>query len=305
MIRRQRLNKVLTLATNKNDREYLGDIQQQEEYEKMLEGYIRKKFKTEYTDFNVNINREKQQSQQKQFHARKQERFNFFPFTEGESVEQKRAEQKKLLNKELRERSRQIDKMPGLLSDARKTRDKSNGRMQLKSDDFSPANTSRINALFSPPESAPNGNKTFYQGNEKDIVNAFNKSYPKFLEPHKHYPYRRLKDTHVEKVMQDAVKRVEDQVKDIEDRRLKQSTEFQKKFEEMLRTAETHNFIRQKDAKTLQEYQVSQIQEKEKLNNFYHNEERNHKDAYYGPKEKGIVVVMPSLDNHLTNCFRV
>lgn len=34
---------------------------------------------------------------------------------------------------------------------------------------------------------------------------AFYADYPIFLKPHKHYPYRRMKDGHVEDVMNDAL----------------------------------------------------------------------------------------------------
>jgi hypothetical protein len=37
--------------------------------------------------------------------------------------------------------------------------------------------------------------------------------YPKFLMPHKHYPYRRLNDKHVENVMNNALNRYEDDIK--------------------------------------------------------------------------------------------
>jgi hypothetical protein len=64
-------------------------------------------------------------------------------------------------------------------------------------------------------------NQTFsHRINEKnDFVNAvsvngkvpvkYMSQYPIFLKPNKHHPYRRLNDTHVETVMQEALQRYE------------------------------------------------------------------------------------------------
>jgi hypothetical protein len=44
--------------------------------------------------------------------------------------------------------------------------------------------------------------------------------YPMFLKPNKHYPYRRLNDTHVENTMKDALNRYEGKLIDLENERL-------------------------------------------------------------------------------------
>jgi len=40
----------------------------------------------------------------------------------------------------------------------------------------------------------------------------YTSAYPVFMKPAKPHAYRRTNDTHVEKVMQDAIKRVENQI---------------------------------------------------------------------------------------------
>lgn len=45
-------------------------------------------------------------------------------------------------------------------------------------------------------------------------------AYPEFFKPAKHHPYRRLNDTHVEKTMQSALKRVESDIKNKENEKI-------------------------------------------------------------------------------------
>lgn len=120
----------------------------------------------------------------------------------------------------------------------------------------------------------------------KEAPESFKSAYPKFMEPHKHYPYRRLNDTHVEKVMQDAVRRIDEDLKNQEQRRINQSKEFQDRFDMMLKQAESSNLMKMKDAMSLKEYHMLQMQEKSKINSFYNSEDKKPQDIYYGPSEK-------------------
>lgn len=65
------LNKTQAGQNKKHDRDYLDDIQQQENYEREIDGYIRSKFKKEYTDFNVHVSKEKNKEKQDEFNSRK------------------------------------------------------------------------------------------------------------------------------------------------------------------------------------------------------------------------------------------
>lgn len=190
---------------------YLSDIKQQEMVDRLHSLDNKQQFKKDYTDYNIDISKEKHKLQTQQLDERKNEKFSFFPFNEGERVEKQRAEQKSILNRELRERSRQIN-MPQLLSENGQMRDKSaQNRLFVNSNEFIPQNSVEFDYVSTPLGSAAYGSPN--RGNKPDLPDSFKKTYPRFLEPHKHYPYRRLKDDHIEKVMQDAVKRVEDDLK--------------------------------------------------------------------------------------------
>jgi hypothetical protein len=188
LARERNRNKMQSLLSTTHDQEYLEDTLALHNYEKLMEKQVKNRFKRDYTDFNVQISKNKHRQKQQAFDARKQEKFEFFPFNEGETVERNRAEQKKVLNQELRERSRQVENMPKLLSGKIQPRDLSTKKPRFQSETASPM------GQHEPPPS-------------------FTTGYPRFLEPHKHYPYRRLNDTHIEKVMQEAVKRVEEKGK--------------------------------------------------------------------------------------------
>lgn len=142
---------------------------------------------------------------------RKNENFSFFPFNEGEKVEKQRAEQKIVLNAEMRERSRQLSMTKPMSSYVNPNRSTEISNFMAKTNSFMPINSGdfevRSVALNSTGFVSPQN------GSQREPPDSFKKTYPKFLEPHKHYPYRRLKDDHVEKVMQDAIKRVEDDLK--------------------------------------------------------------------------------------------
>jgi hypothetical protein len=56
--------------------------------------------------------------------------------------------------------------------------------------------------------------------------------YPTFLKPNKHYPYRRLNDTHVESVMQTALERYETELVGIEKERASDANRFRSQLED-------------------------------------------------------------------------
>lgn len=211
------------------------------------------------------------------------EKFSFFPFNEGETVERKRAEQKVILNQEMRERSRQIAQMPAVLSGS-KTRENSLKNREGNSEQMSPG-VQTMNMFYSPLAS-PGAASHQLSADRNQVPESFKNVYPKFMEPHKHYPYRRLNDTHVEKVMQDAIKRIEEDVRNYEDRRVKQSKEFQDRFDDMIKQAESSNLMKQKDELSLKEFHKIQMEEKAKFNQFYNAEDKKPQNIYYGPKEK-------------------
>lgn len=107
------------------------------------------------------------------------EKYCYFPFTHGDEIEKRRVYQKESLKNELK------DKMSQSVN---------GGSASKQSGRYSNGNSSTFHAMPSV--------------NGKVPVN-FVTSYPLFLKPDKHYPYRRLNDTHVESVMQDALKRYE------------------------------------------------------------------------------------------------
>ena len=76
-------------------------------------------------------------------------------------------------------------------------------------------------------------------------------------------------------------------MKSTEERRLKQSKEFEEKFNSLLKSAEKNQLIREHDAKSLQDYHKAQMEERHRVSNFYHNEDKKDVQSYYGPKEKG------------------
>lgn len=271
--------KLHTLLSKQNDKEYLCDMEEYNQHEKNMEQIVKQQFKQDYTDYNSGKAKIKQKLIEHSFQARRQEHFEFFPFTEGEGIENYRAEHKKELNKELREKSRQLT-MPKILDRTGHSRAKGRYKSTINSQGYSPKSEAIVNNLFT---STMNSSGGF----NMNVPNSIDTSYPKFLEPHKHYPYRRLNDTHIENVMHEAVKRVEDQVKDIKDRRTKQSKDFDQKFTAILKSAEKHDILKQKDTKFVQEYQKNQMEEKAKIRNFFEKEDKKPQNIYYGPDEKG------------------
>eukprot|EP00117_Sycon_ciliatum_P000125 scpid95411/ scgid6312/ len=110
--------------------------------------------------------------------------------------------------------------------------------MEGSSDSRRPTSTS-----FHVEGTSPLGNlnfkniKTRRKRKERDIKSLeavsgkvpirYTTAYPTFLKNSKHYPYRRLNDTHIEHTMQHAVKRIEDDIKDKHDERIKDASVFQ------------------------------------------------------------------------------
>lgn len=246
--------------------------------------------KEEYTAYNLNKARQKTQKEEEQFKAKQMEKYSFFPFTEGEGVEQRRAIEKINLNKELRE-SRQMA--------ARTSHGAKRSKSKMASNSFnghgggSPFSNVRLEDLVS--QKITPSNSSVHRDGQRDPPDSFNSSYPKFLEPHTFHPYRRLNDTHIEKVMNDAVKRVEQQVEVIKERRKKQSQEFDQKMRLVLREVEKDYFRRQKDTQNLHEYHAQQIRNKKGI--FYINlvakeaaeAVKRPENTYYGPEDKGYV----------------
>jgi len=251
---KEEVKKVKTLVANEDE----------DEEESLLENKVQQ-IKEEYTAYNVSKAKEKQMLKSDAFHAKKKEKYSFFPFTEGEKVEKRRTDQKINLTKELRERSRQ-QKDSNTLSPTNKPRSKRNSSF-VKSNDQTPLSKFNRDEILSQNSGFSCLNSSFYPNGQRQAPESFNSSYPKFLEPHKFHPYRRLDDSHIEKVMNDAVKRVEEQVNNVKKRRAKQSREFEERMRTVLREVDKDFVIKQNDLKTLQEFQKGQINTKQRKPN--------------------------------------
>ena len=68
------------------------------------------------------------------------------------------------------------------------------------------------------------------ESNPHPMPLSFYADYPIFLKPHKHYPYRRMKDGHVEDVMNDALQRYEQQLVSLEDQKKRDAFDFQQQL---------------------------------------------------------------------------
>ena len=138
---------------------------------------------------------------QKKFET-KHETFNFFPFTHGDKIEDRRAIQKKQARLELKHK---------LMKRARVSKQE-RGRRSIIYKNVTP--------VLDKDDSIPNLNS---KAKVKDVLNSesitrrvpvkYMTAYPTFMKPAKHHPYRRLNDTHIETTMQDAIKRVEADIK--------------------------------------------------------------------------------------------
>jgi hypothetical protein len=132
------------------------------------------------------------------------ESYNFFPFTHGEQVEVIREQQKDQNRKELSERIKLAKKSAKVsrrenLSQSFYTPVSNNGGFEPDFDEF--RRTGDLSVI-----------------GKGQITSSSGAGALTFTQPAKHYPYRRLNDTHVEKVMQAAIRRVEDNIKAKEDR---------------------------------------------------------------------------------------
>lgn len=110
--------------------------------------------------------------------GKKMEKYDYFPFTHGYEIEQKQKE----LNKRRKDDMNQLYKTQDMRRVAK-------NQKNLTIGDVSEISLS--------------------DGNPRAIPLSFYADYPIFLKPHKHYPYRRMKDEHVEDVMNDALQRYE------------------------------------------------------------------------------------------------
>ena len=175
------------------DNELLYNIKQNINKEEVKKKQFNDMFKLKYKNYNDNKRIENENIMKLRIEHKNQEKYNFFPYTHGDEIEKKRIDQKNLLTNEVREKYSRV----GSHSQSRKQGLNStftNG-MHMMNGGSSP--------IHSSPSSDFMGMKSF---NGKVPV-KFVTGYPAFLTPHKHYPYRRLNDTHIENTMQSAVKR--------------------------------------------------------------------------------------------------
>jgi hypothetical protein len=172
-------------------------------------------FKTQYKVYNdgqmVEQDKLKQLHQQSKF----QDKYNFFPYTHGDEIEKKRITQKEQLTTELRERYSQAnsENMSNGVRDAHSViyNRTPEGRMRAS---MNKLNQSFTSGMYSPNRGGTeNGDFNGMRSSNGKVPVKFVTAYPAFLTPSKHYPYRRLNDTHVESVMQSAVKRYEEDLR--------------------------------------------------------------------------------------------
>lgn len=129
----------------------------------------------------------------------KNESYDFFPFTHGEQVESIRADQKRQARIELKER----------LQDQH-IRTRQNMMSQSFYNHFSP-----LASLEGSRESLEERAASIENSRQNKGKSCFDTNLgwiPKFMQPAKFYPYRRIRDHHVKKVMRDAIKKVEEDI---------------------------------------------------------------------------------------------
>lgn len=197
------------------DNEIIKSIKENLMKEEFKKHQFNELFRTKYKMYNDNKRIENQNVKKLHLSSKNQEKYNFFPFTHGDEIEKKRIHQKEQLTEELREKYSQMNSQ----SSARDMMNNSFTHGMFRSGHGSPGQT--ISSDFLGMRST-NGR----------IPVKYMTGYPAFLTPFKQYPYRRLNDTHVEKTMQVAVKRFEDDLRAKERERLEDADRFKKQLAE-------------------------------------------------------------------------
>ena len=190
-------------------------------------------FKTQYKAVNDNQRIDQEKLRKLKLESKYHDKYNFFPYTHGDEIEKKRIEQKELLTQELRDKySQEYSESATNRRDIHSVLYRRSPEGKLKVDTHK-LNQSFTNDLYSPrnngSESSQFGVMKSYNGK---VPVKFLTGYPAFLTPSKHYPYRRLNDTHVESVMQSAVKRYEEGLKVKEKEKVDDAKLFKKQLED-------------------------------------------------------------------------
>lgn len=202
----------------KHDKELLKGIKENINKEEFKKRQFNDLFRTHYKMYNDNKRIENETNKNLALQSKNQEKYNYFPYTHGDEIEKKRRQQKDQLTEELREKYSYTNSKSS-------TRHRKN-RM----------NHSFTNGMFSKGEYSPgmtmsSGFQSLESTNRKVPVKYIT-DYPAFLKPFKHYPYRRLNDTHVEKAMQSAMKRHEEEIQAKERERQEDAERYRQQLEE-------------------------------------------------------------------------
>ena len=176
---------------------FLDSMRHQEHNKKTLFHRFTKEFK-DYNDNKIMNNLTWTQNERE---AKKRESYNFFPFTHGDKIEEDRARQKEIATEELRDKLRRGVRVTARNKLSQSFYKENSPLCSLDSSRGDDNQFRRIKDMAS------------LESVTGRVPVRYTTAYPAFMKPSKHYPYRRLNDTHVEKVMQQAIKRVEDTIK--------------------------------------------------------------------------------------------
>jgi len=237
-----------------------------EQAEKQEHEYV---FKNDYKLINENKQIENKNKKRMLSESKKFETYNFFPFTHGDEIEKKRILQKQQLTEEVRNKSQASHSDRKMMA-----RSFTDG---YRSDGYRSFDKTGFNSMKS-----TNGR----------IPVKYMTGYPAFLTPFKQYPYRRLNDTHVESVMQSAVQRYEESLKNIKKEREEDRERFNKQLDENDKYAEELEIKKKKSQMENKRMLLDQMQ-RESYNRLKHKlQEKEKVNTNFGPEENDATINM-------------
>lgn len=242
------------------DNELLKTVKRGMDKEELKKRQLSDLFKSQYKVYNDNQRIENEKLKKLHSTSKYHDKYNFFPYTHGDEIEKKRIQQKEQLTNKLREKYSQINSETA-----------SGGHLDSRSVIYAKTPNGRINRLnqsytsgmYSPVRAGTEASdiQNIRSSNGKVPVKFVTK-YPAFLTPSKHHPYRRLNDTHVEAVMQSAVKRYEEDLRSKELQKFDDADELKRQLEDN-QNYNRKQYFYQKSTETIFSYRGARNQEKE------------------------------------------
>jgi len=171
--------KIQNLMAKKRENEYLGNVKTQYNIERCIDDQIKNLSKNELIQFNRMASKERNRQIQKLLDIKKQERYSFFPFNEGEKVEKKREEQKIQMTQELRDRTQQLNETQPLLNSHLRKCDLNNRSQITRSSNRSPS-AINSNGLLTPVATRFGKKNSFHPSDTQSINDMMNKSMGRF-----------------------------------------------------------------------------------------------------------------------------